>query len=79
VVTGFFIEKIINRLSFNKMAMRVYMEEQLCNIEILKSPKVYIAKVQTDLGGRREIRSSTFEDMLRQVAIDLQEEFETVL
>jgi hypothetical protein len=54
------------------------MEEELCNIEILKSPQVYIAKVQTDLGGTREIRSPTFEDMLRQITIDLQEEFETV-
>jgi hypothetical protein len=55
------------------------MEEELCNIEILKSQQAFIAKVQTDLGGVREIRSPTFEDMLRQITMDLQEEFEAVL
>lgn len=55
------------------------MEESLCNIEISKSANSYMAKIQTDLGGVREFRSSTFEDILRRVALDLQEEFEKVL
>jgi hypothetical protein len=55
------------------------MEEELCNIEILKSPQVYIAKIQSDLGGVREIRNPSFEGMLSQVTMDLQEEFDEVL
>lgn len=52
------------------------MEEPLCNIEITKSANQYIARVQTELGGLREYRSKTFEEILEQVMIDLQEEFE---
>jgi hypothetical protein len=55
------------------------MEEELCNIKILKGARLYIAKIQTDLGGIRDIRSSTFEGMLQQMVIDLQEEFDAVL
>ena len=55
------------------------MEESLCRIEILKSVESYIAKIQTELGGIREFRSSTFEGILEQVVLDLQEEFEIAL
>jgi hypothetical protein len=53
------------------------MEETLCNVEFLKNNNTYIARVQSDLGGMREYRSSSFEEVLEQVIIDLQEEFET--
>jgi hypothetical protein len=53
------------------------MEETLCNIEFLKSNSTYVARVQSDLGGVREYRSSSLEEVLEQVIIDLQEEFET--
>jgi len=52
------------------------LEESLCNVEFLKGPKTYIARVQSDLGGLREYRSESFEEVLEQVIIDLQEEFE---
>ena len=55
------------------------MEEVLCNIEILKGPNTFLAKVQTDLGGLREYRSPTFEEVLEQVLLDLQEEFDASL
>ena len=55
------------------------MEKLLCNIEILKNPDSYIAKIQTDLAGSRELRSSTFEGILEQVMLDIQEEFEIAL
>ena len=55
------------------------MEKSLCNIEILKSPDSYIAKIQTDLAGIRVLRSSTFEGILEQVMLDIQEEFEIAL
>jgi hypothetical protein len=53
------------------------MQEILCNVEFLKGPKTYIAKVQSDLGGLREYRSESFEEVLEQVIIDIQEEFES--
>lgn len=52
------------------------MEESLCNIEFLKKASTYLARVQSELGGLREYRSNTFEEVLEQVIIDLQEEFE---
>ena len=53
------------------------MEESLCNVEFLKGPKGYIAKVQSDLGGLREYRGESFEEVLEQIIIDVQEEFES--
>lgn len=55
----------------------VKMEESLCHIEFLKKASTYLARVQSELGGLREYRSSTFEEVLEQVIIDLQEEFES--
>ena len=52
------------------------MEETICNIEIVKTPKQYVAKIQTELGGLREYRSEDFEEILEQIVMDLQEEFE---
>ena len=53
------------------------MEELLCSIEFLKSANSYVAKVQSELGGLREYKSGSFEEVLEQVIIDIQEEFET--
>jgi hypothetical protein len=53
------------------------MEELLCSVEFLKRANTYIAKVQSELGGLREYKSNVFEEVLEQVVIDLQEEFET--
>ncbi len=53
------------------------MEESLCNVEFLKGPKAFIARVESDLGGTREYRSESFEEVLEQVILDLQEEFES--
>lgn len=52
------------------------MEEPLCNVEFLKSNQTYVARVQSDLGGVREYRSGSLEEILEQVMVDLQEEFE---
>jgi len=52
------------------------MEELLCNVEFLKSDATYLARVQSELGGLREYRSPSLEEILEQVIIDLQEEFE---
>jgi len=53
------------------------MEESLCSIEISRSANQFVARVQTELGGLREYRSRTFEEILEQLVIDLQEEFES--
>jgi len=53
------------------------MEEPLCSVEFLRNDVQFLAKVQSDLGGLREYRSASFEEILEQVIIDLQEEFES--
>lgn len=60
---------IAGRLSLN-------MEETLCNIEILKNPRAFVGKVQSELGGSREYKSSNFEDVLEQIIMDVQDELE---
>ena len=52
------------------------VEELLCSVEILKRPRAYAARIQSQLGGVREYKSPKFEEMLEQVIIDIQEEFE---
>ena len=52
------------------------MEESLAAVEVIHQQDGYVAKVQSDLGGVREYRGMTFEAVLEQVIIDLQEEFE---
>ena len=55
------------------------MEESLCSIEILKSADSYIGRIQTELGGVTMVRSSTFDGVLEQVVLDLQEEFDMTI
>src|SRR5439155_24825130 len=53
------------------------MEESLVNVEFLKSSNNFIARIQSELGGMREYRTSSFEEVLEQVVIDLQEAFDS--
>ena len=53
------------------------VEESLVNVEFLKSSNRFIARIQSELGGMREYTSNSFEEVLEQVVIDLQEEFES--
>jgi len=53
-------------------------EELLCHIEVIKSNTEVIAKVQSDIGGPREYRSSNYEEVLEQLLLDLQEEFDSL-
>ena len=48
----------------------------MCNVEIVKDNNNFIARIQSDLGGMREYKSSNFEEVLEQMTMDLQEEFE---
>lgn len=52
----------------------VTVEENLCSIEIVKEGREFVARARTQ-GGTREYRNVVFEDMLRELVIDLQEEF----
>jgi len=52
------------------------MEEEICHIEILRVGEQLVANVQTALGGVREYEGPTFEETLRQLVIDLQQEFD---
>jgi hypothetical protein len=54
------------------------MEEVLCSIEITKENNDFVAKIQSDLGGNREYRSRSYEDIIEQFVADLQEEFESM-
>ncbi|MCL4345722.1 MAG: hypothetical protein M1375_04175 [Candidatus Thermoplasmatota archaeon] len=57
------------------------MQEMICNIELSKEDdekengENYIAKLRTEMGGLREYSGVTFEDVLNQVIIELEEEF----
>ena len=51
----------------------VTVEESLCRIEIMKEGNEFVARVETQ-GGVKEYRNIVFEDMLRELFIDLQEE-----
>ena len=55
------------------------MEEMLCTIEFREENNIFIAKLQSPLGGLREYRGSSFDEVLDQVMIELQQEFEGVL
>ncbi len=54
------------------------MEEVLCNVELVKENNDIVARVQSDLGGVREYKSSNFEEVLEQLMSDLQEEFDSI-
>ena len=52
------------------------VDEPICHIEISKEGNKILVRVQTDLGGVREFRDESLETVLRQVSVDLQEEFD---
>ena len=60
------------------LAQVMKMEEILCNVELVKDNNDFVARIQSDLGGMREYKSSSFEEVLEQLMIDLQEEFESI-
>src|SRR3989304_5973668 len=58
-------------------ARTVPMEEALVSVEFLKSSNRFIARIQSEMGGMGEYTSNSFEEVLEQVVIDLQEEAES--
>jgi hypothetical protein len=52
------------------------VEEEICHIEISKDDKEIVAKLESDLGGIREFRAYTYENLLKMVINELQEEFD---
>jgi len=53
------------------------MEEVLCNVELAKDNNNFVARIQSDFGGMREYKSANFEEVLEQLTLDLQEEFDS--
>lgn len=53
------------------------VEEVICTVEFIKQANTYLARVQSEVGGVREYKSSSISEVLEQVVIDLQEEFES--
>ena len=52
------------------------MQELLANVEFIRENSNYIARIQSELGGVREFTGESFEEVLEQVVMELQEEFE---
>ena len=52
------------------------MEEPICSVEILRRDDHFVARVVSQLGGKREYKSKVFENLLEQILFELQEEFE---
>ena len=53
------------------------MEDVLCNIELVKDNNYFIARIQSEYNGTREYKSSNSEEVLEQMTMDLQEEFDS--
>lgn len=51
------------------------MEEELCDVKIVKENNKFIISIHSQFGDR-EYRSAVFEEVLDQMVQDLQEEFE---
>jgi hypothetical protein len=52
------------------------MDETVCNIELSKGPRFYIGTVSYADGEIREFKSENFDEVLEQIAVDVQEEYE---
>ena len=50
------------------------MEELICNIEFDKDDDKYYARLRKEIGGLREFTGISFEDVLNQVMVELEEE-----
>jgi hypothetical protein len=52
------------------------VEEEICHIEVIKEDEEIVAKLESDLGGIREFRAFTYEELLKMLINELQEEFD---
>ncbi len=52
-----------------------FMQELICNIEFDQDGDTFIAKLRTEIGGLRELNGSSFDSVLNQVMLELEEEF----
>ncbi|EQD32675.1 hypothetical protein B2A_13442 [mine drainage metagenome] len=50
------------------------MEELICNIEFDKDDDKFYARLRTEIGGLREFTGISFDDILNQVMVELEEE-----
>jgi|Deesub1362A_J573_1020465.scaffolds.fasta_scaffold23653_2 hypothetical protein len=55
------------------------MEELLCSIEFMVTDDgIYVVRLRSPLGGVREYKGSSFDEVLDDVMIEIQQEFEGV-
>ncbi|MGC8585284.1 MAG: hypothetical protein ACP5RZ_04110 [Thermoplasmata archaeon] len=54
------------------------MEELLCSIEFYQDKKKFVARIKSELGGLRELKNNNFDDLLSDVMMELNEEFENL-
>jgi hypothetical protein len=66
---------VLLNIKYNLYLVKL-MEESICRIELETEDALFIAKVQTDMGGAREYRSKRFDRLLSQLMTELQAEFE---
>jgi hypothetical protein len=66
---------VLLNIKYNLYLVKL-MEESICRIELETEDALFIAKVQTDMGGAREYRSKRFDRLLSQLMAELQAEFE---
>ena len=51
------------------------MQEQICSIEFIKDGDNFLAKLRTEMGGLMEYSATSFEELMNQVVLELEEEF----
>ncbi len=52
------------------------MQELICNIQFdVEDDGTYLGKLRTEIGGLREYSGRTFDEVLNQVMLELEEEF----
>lgn len=51
------------------------MQELICNIEFEQSGNEFLGRLRTEMGGTREFAGITFEEVLNQIVVELEEEF----
>jgi hypothetical protein len=51
------------------------MQELICNIEFSREDDEFVAKLRTEMGGLREYTGKSFDEVMNQIMLELEEEF----
>ena len=50
------------------------MQELICNIEFSREDDEFVAKLRTEMGGLREYTGKSFDEVMNQIMLELEEE-----